>query len=583
MRANGCDYWLQPINDEFQGEYVPAYAERLPWLSGFYGSAGTGIVAAPEDKRCALLVDGRYIIQATADADNSLWDVANSSDVSIAEWLITQDTPDKVIACDAWLHTHAAIRRMALLLEGSGHIFKPECRNLVDDVWNDRPLPPAGDVMLYPESLAGQSAQEKILAVSHHLDALQLDAYIVTQPDAIAWLLNIRGADIPYNPLLLCYAVVLRDGRVYLITHQREFSPDIHRYFEANNIIHGTFDVWFRRDNLLYPECSGMRMGADPALSAHALWIWAGAHGITLTSVDDPILRLKAAKYPAEQEAMRYAHRVDAVSFTHFLAEIIPTLTRGMTELDVVSALEAARSEDNAYRGASFATIAGSGPNGAIVHYRATEQTNRTMMPGEVLLLDSGGQYLEGTTDITRMLPIGVVSSEIKDRYTRVLKGHIALAMARFPYGTSGRQLDTLARQFLWEIGCDYDHGTGHGVGTYLCVHEGPQRISKKGSDVPLEPGMVISNEPGYYKAGAYGIRIENLVMVVDAEPHGTLAFETITLVPIDTSLIERSLMNDAEIAWLDAYHARVLQVVGPHIRNAHALEWLGMACAPLR
>lgn len=582
MRAHGVDYWLQPINDEFQGEYVPAYAERLPWLSGFYGSAGLGIIAAQEHQRCALLVDGRYIIQAAADTDNGLWEVANSSDVSIVEWLISQGTPDRLIACDAWLHTHASIKRIKSLLEGSGHIFRPECHNLVDDVWDNRPSPPVGDVVLYPESLAGQSAQEKILAVSRHLDALKLDAYIITQPDAIAWLLNIRGSDIPYNPLLLGYAIVLRDGRVHLITHQREFSADIQCYFDANNIVHGTFDMWFHQDKLPYPEYVDMCVGADPLLSAHALWIWAEARGITLASVDDPIMRLKASKYPAEQDAMRNAHRIDAVSFVHFLADISPILTHGITELDVVAALETARSEDNAYRGPSFATIAGSGPNGAIVHYRATAESNRTLMSGEVLLLDSGGQYLEGTTDITRMLPVGCVSDEIKDRYTRVLKGHIALAMARFPYGTTGRQLDVLARQFLWNIGCDYDHGTGHGVGTYLCVHEGPQRISKKGSDIPLEPGMVISNEPGYYKVDAYGIRIENLVMVVEAEPHGTLAFETITLVPIDTSLVERSLMTSDERAWLDAYHERVLSVIGPRLRNANALEWLRKACAPL-
>ena len=583
LSAHSVDYWLQPINDEFQGEYVPAYAERLSWLSGFHASAGMGVIAARPSAICGLMVDGRYIVQAVQEMDATVWNSVNSGEESVAQWLSEKADPGAVIACDAWLHTHAHVKRLGGVLQDKGFRFTPLMQNLVDAAWTDRPTPPTGDVECYPESLAGQTIQEKILAVSHQLDGLGLDALVITQPDAIAWLLNIRGSDIPFNPLLLAYAILTRGGDVYLITHPRTFQPEIERYFSVNRVHCHTFAEWFGDPAILSRlDMQHMRFGIDPTLAAHAWWVWAEEVSATFVPIDDPIQRMKATKYPAEQDGMREAHRKDAVSLVHFLSELHVRKDRGISELEIVAALEDARSSDNTYRGPSFATISGSGPNGAIVHYRVTEQTNRVFQEGELLLLDSGGQYLEGTTDITRMVPLGRISDEIMDRYTRVLKGHIALASVQFPIGTTGRQLDTLARQYLWRIGCDYDHGTGHGVGTYLCVHEGPQRISKKGSDVPLEPGMVISNEPGYYKANAYGIRIENLVMVVEGELPGTLKFETITLVPIDTTLIDMSLMRPDEIAWLDAYHVRVQYQISPHLRNAEARAWLMQACLPL-
>lgn len=583
LRTQGIDFWLQPVNDEFQGEYVPAYAERLPWLSGFHGSAGVGIIAADASVRSALLVDGRYTVQAAQDADPALWHVVNSGDVSIAEWLSAHGEKGANVGCDAWLHTHAQWKRLSASLGDRGFRFTPLLVNPVDEAWTDRPVAPRGEVELYPNVLAGQALEEKVLAVSRHLDEMGLDGLIVTQPDAIAWLLNIRGSDIPFNPLLLSYAVVLRDGRVVLITHPRDFTPEVTEYFRAGRVECLTFDVWFTDAGVLARfGLEDARLAIDAGLAAHAWWIWAASLPVELVAVEDPIQRMKAVKYTSEQEGMREAHRRDGVALAHFLSGLEQRITHSISELQVVEALEEARSVDNSYRGASFATIAGSGPNGAIVHYRASEESNRVIEAGELLLLDSGGQYLEGTTDITRMIPYQVTSAEIRDRYTRVLKGHIALARAVFPIGTSGRQLDILARHYLWEAGCDYDHGTGHGVGTYLCVHEGPQRISKKGSDVPLEPGMVISNEPGYYKEGAYGIRIENLIMVRAGQVAGFLQFETITLVPIDTSLIEPGLLLAHEREWLNAYHARVREVIGPRVRTDEVRQWLERACAAI-
>ncbi len=582
LRSRNVDFWLQPINDEFQGEYVPAYAQRLPWISGFEGSAGIGIIAADESKRSGLLVDGRYIVQASESMDTALWDVVNSGDVNISQWISENAKAGAVVASDAWLHTQASALRLQYALESQSIKIQFRRENLIDAVWHDKPLPPREHVIRYPELLAGQSTQEKMDAISHHLSASHLDALIITQPDSIAWLLNIRGNDIPYNPLLLSYAVLFASGGIILVTHLRDFSSEITQYFAANNVTYTSFlDFFSNANDAAYHRLRQLRVGADAALCPHALWLWAEEAKIELKPIDDFIQRMKAAKYPSEQAAMREAHIKDAVSIIEFMYSLDSQQLTGLSELDIVALLEKSRSADSAYLGPSFATIAGMASNGAVVHYRADESSNRVWKKGELLLLDSGGQYLEGTTDITRMISNEVTSSEIKDRYTRVLKGHIALASVRFPEGTSGRQLDALARKFLWEIGCDYDHGTGHGVGTYLCVHEGPQRISKRGSDVPLELGMVISNEPGYYKAGEYGIRIENLVMVVPTDKPKTLAFDTITLVPIDTSLIDCSLMTYNEILWLNAYHAHVLAVVMPRLRSDEARIWLQRKCAP--
>lgn len=578
LAAKAVDAWVQPVNDEFQSEYVAAYAERLPFLCGFTGSAGLGVVTRDASVPCGLLVDGRYTLQAPQEVPVGAWNVFNSGDASVVTWAVGNLPEGAVLAYDPWLHSRAQVMRWTKQLHAQGQELLPWQENLVDVVWAGKPLPPQSPLEILPERYTGESAEGKIASLCKEMQDAKLDACVITQPDAICWLLNVRAADIPFNPLLLAYALLLADGRVILLTYPREWRAEDTAYLASLRVGCHTFDAWFASSGLLQAYgLAGARIAIDPASAAHGWWLWAEKHGLTLVDAEDPVALRKACKSKAEQEGMREAHRIDGVAIGRFLSRFEGM--QGCDELGVVSALEEERARGNSYRGQSFATIAGSGPNGAIVHYRATARSNRVLGQGELLLLDSGGQYLEGTTDITRTVAIGAPGEEMRDRYTRVLKGHIALASARFPKGTTGRQLDTLARQYLWEVGCDYDHGTGHGVGSYLCVHEGPQRISKKGSDVPLMPGMVLSNEPGYYKAGAYGIRIENLVMVIEEE--AGLAFETLTLVPIDTSLVERRLMREDELRWLNNYHARVWAEIGPRL-DGDARVWLEKACAAL-
>lgn len=587
LSAQHIDAWLQPINDEFQGEYVPEYAKRLPFISGFSGSSGLAIIPADGAFRPVLLVDGRYDVQAALEVDAKHWQVVNSSKVSPFEWIASHLKTGAVIACDAWLHTHAQGKKWAAQAQAGGFIFSAMQTNLIDNVWQNKPAAPTSDLMLLDEAIAGESQAAKIARITAWLDSHNLAAYVVTQPDAICWLLNLRASDIEYNPLLLSYALILRDGRVVLLTHTRDFSSEIRQYF-VNNAIHcHTFSDWFYDDiSIATYGLNNARIGIDETLSCHAWWLWAAQVGISLESLDDPIMLAKACKNPVEQQNMRIAHEKDAAALVRFLSKLPIGFPEDMpSEIALTHALEHERQKMPNYRGASFATIAGSGAHGAIVHYHATPLSDRTARAGELLLLDSGGQYIEGTTDITRTLPIGnavSISPEIKDRYTRVLKGHIALASARFIRGTTGKQLDTLARQYLWQVGCDYDHGTGHGVGSFLCVHEGPQRISKKGSDVALDVGMVISNEPGYYKTGEYGIRIENLVLVVPTAQENVLAFETLTLVPIATSLLARELLSNDEIIWLNSYHKRVMQIIAPMLDDKSAHDWLTQACVAI-
>jgi Xaa-Pro aminopeptidase len=577
LRERALDLWVQPTNDEFQGEYVPEYAERLAWISGFTGSAGTGLVVC--DGPNALLTDGRYTLQAAKQLDAARWQVVNSGKTTLPEWVAEHRAAGAIVGLDAWLHTHAQVTRWEKALAKSKQVLKACRSNPVDAVWQERPAVPVSDVMILPERYAGRTVAEKIGIVTAAILKHHADALLVTQPDVVCWLLNIRAADIPYNPLLLAYALVLRDGRVVLLTHPRAFAPEIVAHFEAHRVSALSFAEWFENPTCVQrylPEKSMLAL--EPDTAPHALWLWAEERGLKVVEVEDPLALPKAAKHAAEQAGMREAHVKDGVALAHFLAEF--DSGAGWDELRVARVLEQHRARAETFRGPSFATIAGSGPHGAIVHYRATEESNRALQKGEFFLLDSGGQYLEGTTDITRTFAIGDVTEEMKDRYTRVLKGHIALARARFPRGTTGHQLDALARQYLWEIGCDYDHGTGHGVGSFLCVHEGPQRIGKKAGGAALVPGMVVSNEPGFYKDDAYGIRIESLVMVVEAEEN--LAFETITLCPIDTAPILRTLLAPDEIAWLNAYHAEVFATLSKRITDGKINHWLQKSCAPL-
>lgn len=577
--ARGVDLYLQPMGDEFQGEYIPACAARLPYISGFTGSAGLGAFWADAARQSVIFVDGRYSLQAASELEGSGLAACNSGAVSLAAWLREQRARGVSIAYDPWLVTRRQLhqwQQATAALDVRWEALRP---NPVDAIWPDRPAAPQGAVRLHLESLSGASYAQKRAALIAAIEEKSADGCMLTLPDGINWLLNIRGDDIPFNPLLLAYFRLMRNGQGTLYVFNRTFSKNIEEYLNNNDIIIEDISSIFLGEKNIAGAAT--RLLIDPATAAEGWWQLAEQQGWEIVEADDPTLLPKACKNAVELEGIRAAHRRDGLALCRLLHWFDTQIEarRFPDELTVVRALEAFRMRDEKYRGASFATIAGSGPHGAIVHYRADAASNRRAAPGELFLLDSGGQYDDGTTDVTRTLPVGPPTDAMREHYTCVLQGHIALARAVFPPGTCGMQLDALARQYLWRAGLDYDHGTGHGVGAYLCVHEGPQRISKKGSAVALQPGMVLSNEPGYYAAGAYGIRIENLVAVVTREIDGRpmLGFETLTLAPIDTRLIQIAQLGNDERNWLNDYHQRVYKTHESAL-DAATRDWLARA-----
>lgn len=581
LRATGLDAYIVPMVDEFQGEYTPAYAARLPYVTGFTGSAGMGVFfAAPhDDRRHTLFVDGRYTLQAANEVDTTRIKVLNSGDTSFAAWLAGVATGGAAlrIGVDPWLLTiqqREAWEQATAALPVEWVIARP---NLVDEIWPDQPAAPSAAVALHPSEFTGRDYASKRSEMIDAMTRHAADALVLTQADAINWLLNLRGGDIPFNPLLLGYFVLLRDGRGMLYTYPRVWGAEVEAYLAAHQVTTAPITDIFTGHCPFIPP--GAEVMMDRSATPYGWFMLAGALGWNVVAADDPSQLPKAIKNDTELDGIRAAHARDGLALTRFLHWFDQRAARGKLpdELEVVATLEQFRTQDTSYRGPSFATIAGAGPHGAIIHYRADETSNRKLEADELLLLDSGGQYPDGTTDVTRTLATGTPSAVVKEHFTRVLKGHIALASAQFPVGTSGVQLDILARQHLWAAGLDFDHGTGHGVGAYLCVHEGPQRISKRGSSVPLVPGMVISNEPGYYAEGEYGIRIESLVAVVPAPvptKRPMLAFETLTLVPIDTRLVDTSLLTSEERNWLNHYHRRVYETHLPHL-SPEEQNWL--------
>jgi Xaa-Pro aminopeptidase len=534
-RSAGCDGWLQPTQDRFMSEYPPEATRRLAWLSGFTGSNGAALILAD---RAVLFTDGRYTLQAAEQCPD--YEVVDLADYAPQDWL-AEHAPDAVIGFDPWIHSAQQLRGWA-----KGEAEFTMRANLIDPLWHDQPPLPAQPALAHDEAFAGESREDKLAGLEVELVAREADAVILTLPDGVNWLLNIRGSDVGYNPLVLAYAVVQRGGQVTLITQPREGLEG--------------FDVISPQEaEVAVPQllADAQRILIDPAVSSYAWWELLSDK--ELVEVADPTLLPKALKNEVEREGMREAHRRDGRAVSAFLSWLEGTLEAGteLTEIHAARKLEEFRRAQKMYHGPSFATIAGSGPHGAIIHYHATPESDRVLGQGELFLLDSGGQYDDGTTDITRTIACGTPTAEMKANFTRVLKGHIAIDTARFPEGTTGGQLDVLARHALWQAGLDYAHGTGHGVGSYLCVHEGPQRISKRGGDVPLREGMILSNEPGYYKNGEYGIRIENLVMVVRGAD-GFLEFETLTLAPIDLRLVEENMLTPDEKQWLQDYHAKV-------------------------
>lgn len=571
---------LVPRADEHQGEYVPARASRLAWLTGFTGSAGLAIVM---NDRAALFVDGRYTLQAANEVDTDVIEVVHLADQSPEEWIADNLEPESILGYDPMLHTKSGTARLAKACKKAGADLRPTEQNLIDRIWIDQPAAPLAPVVAHEEQFSGRISADKRADIVEAMVANGADAVVLTMPDSIAWLLNLRGGDVAYSPLPLSFAILHDTGEADLYMDRRKMAPGLDQHL--GNAVRVRDPKAFGGD-LHSLAATDKRVQVDPATAA--AWIFQQLDPERVVEARDPCALPKATKNDIEIAGTRAAHKRDGTALTRFLYWLANTTADGtVDEIAAADRLEALRRPNDHFRGLSFPTISGAGPNGAIVHYRVDEASNRRLETGTLFLVDSGAQYLDGTTDVTRTIAIGAPTDEMRDRFTRVLKGHIALATARFPVGTTGTQLDVLARTALWQAGLDYDHGTGHGVGSYLGVHEGPQRISKAaGNDVALKPGMIVSNEPGYYKAGAYGIRIENLVLVAEAGiPDGgerpLLAFETLTKAPIDRALIDARLLTSDELDWLNAYHADVRDSLTPLLDKAEA-EWLRAATAPI-
>jgi len=568
-----------PRADQQQNEYVPPSEERLAWLTGFTGSAGLAVVLTHE---AALFVDGRYTLQAAKQVDGKAWTVEPLVDPPPESWLAKHLKAGDRLGFDPWLHTSAAAERLAGACTKAGAELVAVETNPVDSIWTERPPPPIAPIAVHGAQFSGQAEAEKLAHVRQEIEKLGVDALVLSDSHAVAWTFNIRGADVAHTPLPLSYALVPKDGRPTVFIDHRKLSNATRDHLEQSAAVEEPAGLTPALTKLAQ---GGTTIALDSATAADALSRLITSAGGKPVRGSDPVTLLKAVKNATEIEGTRRAHRRDAVALARFLAWIDREAPKGkLTEIDAVEALETFRRDTGALKDVSFPTIAGTGPNGAIVHYRVTRKSNRRIVPGDLLLIDSGAQYQDGTTDVTRTIAIGEPTAEMRDRFTRVLRGHAAIARAVFPDGTTGAQLDPLARQFLWQAGLDFEHGTGHGVGSYLSVHEGPARISKLGAS-PLKRGMILSNEPGYYKTDAYGIRIENLELVTAADIAGAekpmSRFEPLTLAPIDRRLIDVAMLSAPELKWLNDYHAWVRGEVRPQL-DAQTQAWLDQATAPL-
>jgi Xaa-Pro aminopeptidase len=590
LEARGLDGFVVPISDEHMSEYVGLYAQRLAWLTGFGGSAGTAVVLtdASREPAAAMFVDGRYTLQVRDQVDGQFYAYESVPQTSVAKWLGENAPEGAKIAYDPWLHGKGWVAAASKALADNGGELIAVESNPIDAIWQDRPAPSTAPALVHEDRHAGQSSQAKRAAVSEWLAAKHLDAAVIAALDSIAWLLNLRGTDVERTPVALSYVIARADGTADLFIDEAKVTPELRAHL--GNAVRIAPRAAF---GPALADLEGQRVAVDPDSAVQAIFGALEQAGAQIVEERDPAVLPKACKNAAEQAGHRAAQARDGAAesrFLHWLSVEGPK--GGVDELIAAERLHQFRRDTGDLRDLSFDTISGAGPNGAIVHYRVSAETNRRLEPGSVFLVDSGGQYPDGTTDITRTVWIGPGEppAEVKDRFTRVLKGMIALARAVFPAGTKGSQLDALARQFLWAAGLDYQHGTGHGVGAFLSVHEGPQRIAKSsgaqgGTEQELLPGMILSDEPGYYKTGEYGIRIENLLLVEERAIAGgetdSLGFETLTLVPIDRTLVDRALLSADEIAWWNAYHARVRAVIGPQL-DGEAKAWLEEQCAPL-
>jgi Xaa-Pro aminopeptidase len=579
MADNGLDAFVVPRGDRHQGEYVAACDERLRWLTGFTGSAGMAVIGR---RAAVLFVDGRYTVQARQQVDTDLFEILQIPEAKIGDWLLAKLASGAMVGIDPWLHSIREVERLTAKLAARKVRVKAVGRNLVDVAWGkDRPAPPNAAVSVHPLKFAGRAPADKIAAVQKRLKVDGQDAVVLTSTDSVAWLLNIRGRDVAHTPVVLAFAIVPVTGRPTLFVDPAKVGKEAAAHLAPLANVEPPKELG---DALTRLKQGERRVRVDPDRAA--FWFARKLGRTAVVAGEDPCVLPKAIKTTAEIKGARAAHVRDGAALTRFLAWIDREAPRGaVDEIGAVAKLEELRRESNLLQDISFDTISGSGPNGAIVHYRVSESSNRRLRNGELFLIDSGGQYLDGTTDVTRTVAIGRPTAAMRQRFTAVLKGHIAITTARFPRGTRGIDLDPFARRPLWSLGLDYDHGTGHGVGSFLSVHEGPGSISRRGL-APLEPGMILSNEPGYYEEGAYGIRIENLVLVTEAEgvadgSRPMMGFETLTLVPIDRRLVDTAALSEAERTWLDAYHARVRQELSSQLAGSDR-DWLEVATRPL-
>ena len=591
MAKRGVDGFFVPRADEFQGEYVPSRAERLAWVTGFTGSAGNAVIL--KDK-AGFFTDGRYTLQSRTQVDAKAFEICNISEkqhpiptMSPAEWIEKNLKPDQKFGIDPWVHTPASVKEIKAAVEKAGGTLVLLDTNPLDAAWKDQPPAPLAPVVPQPLQYAGRSSDEKRDDLAHVLGAKGVDAIAVALPEEVAWLLNIRGGDVPCTPFALSYAIAHKDGSVDWYIDSRKVADETRQWVGNDVRFHSPAEF---ADGLEALAKAGKKVWIDPGSAPVKTAEIVNANGGTVHSEKSPIQLMKAKKNAVEIQGTIDAHIRDGVAVTRFLSSICGQGEAAKyDEISASDLLQKFREEGKNFRGLSFDTISGAGANGAIVHYRSSDATKKPLLAGPIYLVDSGAQYFDGTTDITRTIAVDNVTAEMKDHFTRVLKGHIQVAMSIFPEGTVGKELDDKARASLKEVGLDYAHGTGHGVGSYLSVHEGPAGISPRSTTVPFEPGMIVSNEPGFYKEGAYGIRIENLVTVIDtgktdAQGKKLLGFKTLTMAPIDTNLVEPALLTDAELKWFNAYHAEVKATLKPLLEkvDAKAAAFLEKATAPI-
>lgn len=585
LKKDQLDGFVVPICDEHMSEYVGDYAQRLGWLTGFGGSAGSAVVLSEE---AAIFTDGRYTLQVREQVDGQNWQYVGVPQTSISDWLKEHAPAGARIGYDPWVHTKGWVESASRALKAKGAELVAVKSNPIDAVWADQPEKSDAKLMVHEDRYAGQNSAEKRAAVAEWLADNGVDSTVISALDSVAWLLNVRGSDVSNTPVALSFVLAHADGTADLFVAPEKVDEAVQAHLGNA--------VRLRTPEEFVPALkamNGKRIAVDPDRAVAAIFGALKDGGATIVEARDPTILPKAIKNRVEQDGHRAAQARDGAALSRYLHWLAQEAHKGeLTELSAAAQLRAFREATGMLKDLSFDTISAAGPNGASPHYKVDEKSNRRIDPNSIYLVDSGGQYLDGTTDVTRTIWVGPgePTAEMKDRYTRVLKGHIALALAVFPEGTRGAQLDTLARAALWQAGVDYAHGTGHGVGSFLAVHEGPQRIGKfsggqAGTDEPLQAGMILSNEPGYYKQGEYGIRIENLILVEEREIAGAegryFGFETLTFAPIDKALVDTSLLTRDELRWWDDYHAEVLEIVAPQL-DGDALAWVTEACAPL-